>query len=328
MRKVSALQAALHGVFARIFRLSAEKDYLLHIQWQNKRRSISHPVSPLLVRTLAGISFVLLLGIGCAGWVGGVWALKELRYRVAAGRHQIHLAELRDIQSDLHAVESSLDRAYRQEQRMRALYGINYLGNSPGAYGVGGRAYLDANDSALSQGLQESLFHTQLKGRQLRGRIDLTLRNFLQIKEFVDYRHNLWDHTPSVIPASGNWTSGFGYRVHPVYGRNAMHNGLDISGNRFTPVYATASGVVSTAEPENGYGNLVAINHGNGYQTKYGHLSRILVNRGELVKRFELIGYMGSTGTATGVHVHYEVVRDGTPIDPEKFILPSGLVVD
>jgi murein DD-endopeptidase MepM/ murein hydrolase activator NlpD len=324
MRKVPALQA----VFAKLFRLSAEKEYLLHIQWQVKRRSISHPVSPLLVRTLAGVSLFLVLGIACAAWEGGVWALKEFRYHFAAGRHQIHLAELHDIQKDMHAVESSLDRAYHQEQRMRALYGINYLGNSQGSYGVGGRAYLDANDSALSDGLQERLFHTQLKGRQLRGRIDLTLRNFLQIKEFVDYRHNLWDHTPSVMPASGNWTSGFGYRVHPVHRRYAMHTGLDISGNRFTPVYSTASGVVTVSEPENGYGNLVAINHGNGYKTKYGHLSRILVNRGQLVKRFELIGYMGATGTATGVHVHYEVLRDGTPIDPERFILPSGLVVD
>ena len=180
----------------------------------------------------------------------------------------------------------------------------------------------------MSQRQQEKHSHTQLKGRQLRGRIEYTLRNFNQIREFVDYRHNIWDHTPSVMPAPGNWTSGFGYRVHPVSGRYAMHSGLDISGSRWTPVYATANGVVTVSQRENGYGNLVVIDHGNGYRTKYGHLNRILVGKGEIVKRFELIGYMGSTGTATGVHVHYEVLRDGKPVDPERFILPTGLVVD
>jgi len=324
MRKVPALKA----VFAKIFRLSAEKDYLLHIQWENKRRSISRPVSPYLMRGITAVAVVLAAGLACVAWEAGSWALREARYHFAAGRHQMHLADLREVQSGLMTVEASLERAARQEQRMRALYGINYMGNSSGAFGVGGRTYPDATDSSLSQGLQEKLFHTQLKGRQLRGKIDYTLRNYKQIKEFVDYRHNLWDHTPSVVPAAGNWTSGFGYRVHPVYGRYAMHSGLDISGSRFSPVYATANGVVKFSSSENGYGNLVVIDHGNGYSTKYGHLSRILVDRGQLVKRFEVIGYMGSTGTATGVHVHYEVLRDGQHIDPERFILPTGLVVD
>ena len=211
---------------------------------------------------------------------------------------------------------------------MRALYGINYQGHGAEDFGVGGRSHPDAGDSILPQGLQERLFHVQLKGRQLRGRIDHAQRNFLQIKEFVDYRHNIWDHTPSVTPASGNWTSGFGYRVHPVSRRYAMHYGLDISGTRFTPVYATANGVIAVSHRENGYGNLVVVDHGNGYRTKYGHLNRILVRKGQLVKRFDLIGYMGRTGTATGVHVHYEVARYDTRLNPQQYILPSGLVVD
>jgi len=319
---------ALHALFARIFRLSADKEYVLHVQWENKRRSLSRSVSPYLVRTLAGVAFFVFLGFACMAWEAGHWALKQFRYHFAASRHQIHLAELRDIQAELRAVESSLDRAARQELRMRALYGINYQGGSRDAFGVGGRSYPDAADSALSQGLQEKLFHTQLKGRQLRGKIDYALRNFGQIREFIDYRHNIWDHTPSVMPASGNWTSNFGYRMHPVTGRYAMHNGLDIAGMRWAPVYATANGVVTVSHPAGGYGNLVVIDHGNGYRTKYGHLNRILVGKGEIVKRFDLIGYMGSTGRATGVHVHYEVLRDGKPIDPKRFIMPVGLVVD
>ncbi len=323
-RKVPTFTA----VFSRLLRLSPEKDYLLHVQWQEKSRSVSRPVSPYLVRALAGVAGVLILGLGFAAWEAGAWIVNNARYHVAAGRHAIHLDKLAGIRGELKAVESSLDFASRQEQRMRALYGINYPLSSPEAFGVGGRSYPEGSDAELSQGLQEHLFHAELKGRQLHGRIGHTLRNFHQIKEFVDYRHFLWDHTPSVLPAFGNLSSGFGYRVHPVSGRYAMHKGIDISGGRWTPVYATANGVVTVSQREGGYGNLVVIDHGNGYKTKYGHLNRISVRKGEIVKRFDRIGYMGATGTATGVHVHYEVLRDGIALNPQRFILPSGIVVD
>jgi murein DD-endopeptidase MepM/ murein hydrolase activator NlpD len=308
--------------------LSPDKEYLLHLQWQNKRSSVSRPVSPYMLRALAGVALFLLAGLGCAAFEGGRWALNVARYHFAANRHTVHLGELRDITAEMGTVEASLDYASRQEQRMRALYGINYPASASQTFGVGGRSYPEAGDTALSQGLQENLFHTELKGRQLEGRIEHALRNFSQIREFMDYRHNLWDHTPSVRPAMGNLSSGFGFRVHPVLGRYILHKGMDIAGSRWTPVYATADGVVSVSEAENGYGNLVVIDHGNGYKTKYGHLNRISVRKGAIVKRFDRIGYMGSTGMATGVHVHYEVERDGTPIDPQSFILPSGLVVD
>jgi len=320
---------ALHAVFAAIFRLSAEKEYLLHVQWENKRRSISRPLSPGLMRSLTAVFAFIALGFLCLAWEAGYWAVKEVRYRVASTRHSIQISELRDIQYGLKSIETSVEDAFQQEQRMRALYGINYLGAAQSAFGVGGRTYATAEDSDLSRGLYENLFHAQLKGRQLRGKLDYTLRNFRQIQEFVDYRHQIWDHTPSVVPAPGNWTSEFGYRVHPVNGQYKMHTGLDISGTKWTPVHATADGVVSVSGADHGgYGNLVVISHGNGYSTKYGHLNRILVTRGQKVRRFDLIGYMGNTGVATGVHVHYEVVQGKDPVNPEKFILPTGLVVD
>lgn len=318
---------ALRAVFSRILRLSPDKEYLLHVQWQDKRSSVSRPVSPYLLRALAGVALFLAAGLACTAWEAGRWALNRARYDFAANGHEVHLRQLRDIGSEMKAVESSLDFASRQEQRMRALYGINYP-LSTETFGVGGRTYPEAGDTAISHGLQENLFHTELKGRQLQGRIEHALRDFNQIRDFMDYRHNLWDHTPSVVPALGNLSSGFGYRVHPVLGRYILHKGMDIAGSRWTPVYATADGVVTVSEQENGYGNLVVIDHGNGYKTKYGHLNRISVRKGEIVKRFDRIGYMGSTGMATGVHVHYEVEHDGSPLNPKGFILPSGLVVD
>ncbi len=323
MRKVTPLES----LFAKLFRLTSGKEYLLRLEWVGKSRSITRPLSRPLIRVLAATGFLLLLGLGFLAWEIGQWGWKQAHYHVTASRHHLHLGELRAIQSDLQTIEGTVTGAYEQKQRMRALYGISYTPAGEG-FGVGGRSHPAPGDTALSRGLHENLFYAELKGRQLRGKIDYTLRNLHQIEEFIDYRHHTWDHTPSIAPAPGNWTSRFGYRIHPVTRRYAMHRGLDIGGSRWTPIHATANGVVTVSRHERGYGNLVIIDHGNGYQTRYAHLQRSLVRRGEVVRRFDVVGYMGSTGLVTGVHVHYEVLRDRRHINPEQYILPVGLVVD
>jgi murein DD-endopeptidase MepM/ murein hydrolase activator NlpD len=128
---------------------------------------------------------------------------------------------------------------------------------------------------------------------------------------------------PSARPIRNdvNFTSGFGLRSDPFRGRAAMHGGIDLAGPVGTPIYATADGIIAKAEWNNGgYGNLVEINHGQGIQTRYGHLSRISARAGSRVRRGELIGYMGSTGRSTGSHLHYEVRIDGRAVNPVPFM--------
>lgn len=117
-----------------------------------------------------------------------------------------------------------------------------------------------------------------------------------------------------------NFESPFGVRHDPFNGRAAMHTGVDLSGPYKTPVMSTAPGVVVFAGYSTGYGKLVEIDHGNGIHTKYGHLNRILVNVGQKIGKHNPIGLLGSSGRSTGPHVHYEVVVNGTPQDPEKFL--------
>jgi murein DD-endopeptidase MepM/ murein hydrolase activator NlpD len=117
-----------------------------------------------------------------------------------------------------------------------------------------------------------------------------------------------------------NFESPFGVRHDPFNGRAAMHTGVDLSGPYKTPVMSTAPGTVVFAGYSTGYGKLVEIDHGNGIHTKYGHLNRILVNVGQKIGKHSPIGLLGSSGRSTGPHVHYEVVVNGTPQDPEKFL--------
>lgn len=127
---------------------------------------------------------------------------------------------------------------------------------------------------------------------------------------------------PSGRPVeTANFTSGYGTRSDPFRGSRAMHGGIDLAGPLGTPIYATADGIVNRSEWNNGgYGNLVEINHGQGIQTRYGHMSRLIARSGQRVRRGELIGLMGSTGRSTGSHLHYEVRIDGRAVNPIPFI--------
>jgi murein DD-endopeptidase MepM/ murein hydrolase activator NlpD len=124
---------------------------------------------------------------------------------------------------------------------------------------------------------------------------------------------------PSIRPAKGRISSGFGYRRDPFTGRTSFHNAVDISNAYGTPVYATAYGRVVSAGYCGGYGNMVIINHGYGYQTCYAHLSRIVVSVNQQVSRGGLIGYMGRTGRSTGTHLHYEVRVNGKAVNPANY---------
>jgi murein DD-endopeptidase MepM/ murein hydrolase activator NlpD len=122
-------------------------------------------------------------------------------------------------------------------------------------------------------------------------------------------------------------TSTFGNRSDPFTGRRARHNGIDIPGPVGTPIYATADGTVGRAQRLGGYGNYVEVEHGNAMQTRYGHLSQILVQPGQQVRRGDMIGLMGSTGRSTGSHLHYEVRIAGAPVNPVSFIAEDGVMV-
>ena len=134
---------------------------------------------------------------------------------------------------------------------------------------------------------------------------------------------------PSLRPVAmttTNFTSGFGVRSDPFRHSAAMHAGIDLAGPIGTPIYATADGVVSKAGWGNGYGNMVQISHGAGMETRYGHMSRLMVVSNTRVRRGQLIGLMGSTGRSTGSHLHYEVRIDGRAVNPIPYLRSAEYV--
>lgn len=125
---------------------------------------------------------------------------------------------------------------------------------------------------------------------------------------------------PNSAPVDAAVGSGFGFRMDPFSGRMALHSGLDFPSPSGTPVEASAGGVVAVVERHPQYGRMVEIDHGNGLHTRYAHMSEFLVKVGDIVKRGQVIGRVGSTGRSTGPHLHFEVLVDGSPQNPTRFL--------
>ncbi len=136
------------------------------------------------------------------------------------------------------------------------------------------------------------------------------------VRDSVERRHALAAATPSIWPVAGWLTSYYGNRTDPFTNDKDFHPGLDISADYGQPVLATGDATVTAAGPNGAYGNMVALDHGYGIVTKYGHLSRVAVMNQQRVKRGDVIGYVGSTGRSTGSHLHYEVWMNGHLTNP------------
>jgi len=152
-------------------------------------------------------------------------------------------------------------------------------------------------------------------------RIDARNAQFASLESVILGRQLSAQVRPSGRPVrEGYISSSFGERMDPFNGEEAMHKGIDFATDTGADVLAVASGIVTWAGPREGYGNLIEINHGNGYSTRYAHNAEILVNVGDTVQRGQAVAVVGSTGRSTGPHVHFEVLRAGNQIEPIAFV--------
>lgn len=188
---------------------------------------------------------------------------------------------------------------------------------------------LFASEVSMAYGLKQKLEGPTDISRE--GRLIPTLQesvkeyDFLRTANFSAYYHRyprFWQTNvvPRIWPVDGRLQSYFGKRLDPFSGEGALHRGVDISAPTGTPVHAAADGVVVYASTMNGFGRVVVIDHGNGFQTYYAHLSRFAVVAGQEIRQGELLGAVGMSGRTTSSHLHYEVRRFGTPQNPSHFL--------
>ncbi len=160
----------------------------------------------------------------------------------------------------------------------------------------------------------------ELDVKLIKEQINRTMDSVAEIRDYISEQRDLYMATPLGWPVQGWLTSGYGYRMHPIKHKKIFHSGMDIATKPGTPVRATADGIVIFSGRSGGNGNLVGIAHGFGYSTYYAHNKKNAVKVGDVVKRGDIVSYVGSTGSSTGPHVHYEVWKEGKDINPSPYL--------
>ncbi len=236
---------------------------------------------------------------------------------IAGQRNQIQ-----KFADEITALKSKLIALNDFEKKIRIIANIEKTADQDSLFGVGGsipddldtKIPLTEKHNSLMREMHEQTKQLELaSGKQQEG--------FESLFNFLQDQRNLLSSTPAIRPVRGWTTSGFGYRKSPFTGLREFHKALDIATRMATPVIATADGIISFIGNKGLLGKLVAIDHGHGLVTRYGHLKKISKKRGEAVKRGDVIATVGVSGRTTGPHVHYEVLLNGIPVNPLKYIL-------
>ena len=170
----------------------------------------------------------------------------------------------------------------------------------------------------------ELVINTSKKLNQISKQLYIQSKSFDEIIDLAKNKSKMLAALPAIQPVSNKdlsrMASGFGYRIHPIYKTKKFHYGMDFSAKTGTPIYATADGkIAKVSRRRRGFGNHVVIDHGFGYKTLYAHMQKYIVKKGQKVKRGEVIGYVGNTGTSVAPHLHYEVHKNGRKINPVNF---------
>ncbi len=207
------------------------------------------------------------------------------------------------------------------ENEVRSLAN-NYTPGDRKELGIGGKEVDLLRDFSAVAERKEKQFFEELNDTLLTlgTKLEKRERSLEELVNFLEEQKLTMMATPSILPVEGWISSEFGYRVSPFSNRRAFHEGMDIAANYGSPVKATAKGIVIYAGYKPGYGNLITIDHGYGYVTRYGHNSQLKVKVGERVTKGQVIAKVGNTGRSTGPHSHYEILVNGIPVNPAKFI--------
>lgn len=299
-------------------------------------KSLGKPVSVFIVphnglpsfRVNLPIIFFLALAMSWTGvtiWAGYV-AGRHVDYYVTKADNKILRAKMDYASLQVEKGLAYLEMTRKTDQQLRKMIGMT-RDITDNRSAVGGPDAAEVSDfrkllSSKASGVRETSLNNAIVQMQEESRRRLS--SYAEITWYITNKRNSAQATPSIWPAEGRITSSFGYRIAPLRVASEFHTGIDVANEAGTPIRATADGVVRYAGWANGYGMSMVIDHGFGYSTLYGHLSEISIKEGAQVKRGQLVGRMGSTGTSTGSHVHYEVWIDGIAKDPSRYLQAGG----
>ncbi|NNF11665.1 MAG: M23 family metallopeptidase [Gemmatimonadetes bacterium] len=279
------------------------------------------------IRLLGGVAALSVLAIVASTAILLSDAATRVQAHSLQARNQVLEEELSGFQARIGDLEQSLDRVASNDAHFRSLAGLEVIDPEVLEAGVGGPGLGSPENSPLwptDPATTNSIFATGYDLSALERRARLLSESLEEATDSVLAHRNLLESTPSLLPTQGWLSSRFSQsRMHPVHNRPLPHEGVDISAPTGTPIMAAAKGRVVRSGWVVGYGLTVEIDHGYGFQTLYGHASKLIVQVGDEVLRGDVIAQVGSTGITTAPNLHYEVKVNGVAQDPSRFILPD-----
>ena len=286
-----------------------------------------YSLSSRLLRILVGGGLVAALILIAYAVTIGVDGYARLQSAQLDTRNTVLQDELRQFQTRVDHLESTLNHIAQNDARFRSIAGLESIDSEVLQAGVGGPGLVGPEAHSLwtiDPSISENLFEVSYDLNQLERRARLLSSSLAEATDSVLAHRDLLESTPSILPTPGWLSSSYSEsRMHPIHNRPLPHPGVDISAPRGTSIYAAAKGRVIRAGWVVGYGLTIEIDHGFGYVTLYGHASELVASQDEEVQRGDVIARVGSTGIATSPHLHYEVRVQGIAQNPANFILPE-----
>ncbi len=270
-----------------------------------------------VVLSLAAVVGVLLL---INHFTNDMLGIEHDKMSSLVKENQMLQQQLSTLTNEVHRLQTNLDTVYKEGDVLRLMVDLPELDKDTKVAGVGGAVApvtsgtFSDNASALLNSVETDLAH-------LKGQMAVQEQSYQQIVKKAELNKGFFAALPALKPMEGYYSpTGFGLRMHPLLGIFRVHQGLDIVNDVGTPVYASGDGTIELAgQSSSGYGIMIVINHGYGYQSLYGHLSKVFVREGQHVRRGDLIARSGRTGLVTGPHLHYEVRHNGVSENPVNF---------
>ena len=310
----------------------ARREWTLWVASDDQTDLRHYRVSKDAVRLAIAAAF---LAVGFLGstltrlWGGADWVVKESRLQE---HDQLLEAELADLAERIDGLHGSLDRLAEQDKTYRLLAGLEPTDPAVQRVGVGGPGLETAEGNPLfgiDRDKATRIYRASSRLDELMRRSRLLAYSWREATDSLESRIDEMSSTPSIQPAAGSIVSSFTRsRWHPILDRPRPHLGLDIVAPIGTPVHAAAKGRVSYVGEQGDFGRMIEIDHGYGRVTRYAHLSRIAVTPGLRVTRGQVIGQVGMSGLAVGPHLHYEVLVNGRPANPRRFIFTGDVIRD
>jgi len=258
-----------------------------------------------------------------------VWVIRD--YYAAKGqlptlvmlqkKNEEQKKQLTYLSTRVHQISQKMDDLKNFDQKLRIMANLEEGEAEAHFVGVGGsEPALEQSDPSEAQPLGAVVRSMHRSLDTLYEEIALEKNVKVELYQFLEKQKNILASTPSIWPTKGWLSSRFGYRISPFTDEREFHKGIDISTRLNTPVIAPADGIVTRVGRNGGFGRMVIIEHGYGLVTKYAHLEKIMVKKGQTVKRGDKIGLVGNTGRSTGPHLHYEVHLNNVAVNPLRYI--------